>query len=55
MLSYSMVNLAARIADKLEPDSYQKEDRVCIICGKRHKTEPAFEVHMKMKHGQESS
>jgi hypothetical protein len=25
MLSYSMVNLAARIADKLEPDSHQKE------------------------------
>jgi hypothetical protein len=54
MLSYSLVEFD-RIADKLEPDSHQRDEegRVCSICGKRYNTEPALKVHMKMKHNQE--
>jgi hypothetical protein len=44
-----MVNLTAKIADKLGPRKDPKV-RVCSICGKRYKTEPAFKVHMQMKH-----
>lgn len=47
-----MVNLTARIAEKLVPVSNNKEDQVCSICGKRYKTEPAFRVHMRMRHNQ---
>lgn len=52
---YFMVNLTATIAEKLEPVSGNKEDKVCSIFGKRYKTEPepAFKVHMEMSHNQE--
>jgi hypothetical protein len=46
-----------RIADKTGPDGQQNEGgeggKVCSICGKRYKTGPALEVHLKMKHSQE--
>jgi hypothetical protein len=48
-----MVNLTTRIAEKLEPVSNNKEDKVCSICGGRYTTEPAFVVHMRMRHNQE--
>jgi hypothetical protein len=46
-----MVKSTTGISDEVEPDNYKKEEgKTCPICGKSYETEPALEVHMKIRH-----